>query len=155
MQCLNHFDQPIVGTCRVCGGGLCNDCFGRYSDPLCARDALEQNRQLRTSINRGFVIAGTLAALGFVLTISSGPGLAIGGAYVFGASYFGWRVVRHLLSHLNFILIMPLMGWVVYSILLISMALLLGTIVAPFEIWRSLRTLSAIRMEASLSEVVA
>jgi hypothetical protein len=35
MKCVRHSDRDVVGTCPVCGGGLCPACFGRYPSPLC------------------------------------------------------------------------------------------------------------------------
>jgi hypothetical protein len=145
MKCVQHTDRDVVGTCLACGGGLCPACFGRYASPLCFRDADAERTAARTAVRRGLVIAGGLAALGFLLGMPQGLGAALIEAYLLGATYYGYGVVRRALSRLDFILIMPIAGWVTYFGLVLLAAVLVGIFVAPFGVRRQLRQLAAIQ----------
>jgi hypothetical protein len=150
MKCVQHIDRDAVGTCLMCRGGLCPACFGRYATPLCASHGVVQRAAAQRSVRRGLLIVGILAAFGLLLGIAHGIGTALLDAYSLGATYYGCGVVRRGLSRFDFILIMPIMGWIIYFGLLLLAGVLVGVFVAPFGFRRQLRQLAALRSDAEL-----
>jgi uncharacterized membrane protein YjgN (DUF898 family) len=150
MKCVQHSDRDVVGTCLVCGGGLCPACFGRYASPLCASHGVAQRAAGQRSIRRGLLIVGILAAFGFLLGIARGIGTALLDAYILGATYYGCVIVRRGLSRFDFILIMPITGWIIYFGFMLLAGVLVGVFVAPFGFRRQLRQLAALRADAEL-----
>ena len=150
MKCVQHSDRDVVGTCLVCGVGLCPACFGRYTSPLCASHGVAERAAAQRSLRRGLLIVGILAAFGFLLGIAHGLGTALLDAYLLGATYYGCGAVRRGLSRFDFILIMPIMGWIIYFGLMLLAGMLVGVFVAPFGFRRQLRQLAALRAGAEL-----
>ena len=86
MKCVQHSDHDVVGTCLVCGGGLCPACFERYASPPCTSHGVAQQAAGQRSIRRGLLIVGILAAFGFLLGIAHGLGTGLLDAYILGAT---------------------------------------------------------------------
>jgi len=55
------------------------------------------------------------------------------------------------LSRFDFILIMPVTGWIIYFAFLLLAGVLVGVFVAPFGFRRQLRQLGALRVGAELA----
>jgi hypothetical protein len=59
-------------------------------------------------------------------------------------------IVRRGLSRFDFILIMPITGWIIYFWFMLLAGVLVGVFVAPFGFRRQLRQLAALRADAEL-----
>jgi hypothetical protein len=49
MKCAGHVDLDAVGTCNICGKGLCPECASTFTPPLCGGCALTHNKGVAKS----------------------------------------------------------------------------------------------------------
>jgi len=113
MGCYHHPSQQAVAQCRICGKGLCRDCFdvygvtsGQYAgkalcydctSALIAENVADVDKfRARVKRERIFMIVG--AILGAIVGIAGGIGGVIIGAGIGGSL---WTIVKTFFSAIN------------------------------------------------------
>lgn len=157
MKCFNHPETDAVGTCQNCGKAGCHECLNEANDMLLcggcfaaaveehARDVAEERSFLKKRIRNSWLMAGLGALLG--LMIAFGDSSAEAGffgqflafaviTYLAWATYWGAIGTRPRIekwkSKMNFVLVLPLMGWLFAMLLyvgfVLELALLYGAL---------------------------
>lgn len=146
MNCYYHEERPAVAQCIHCGVGLCRSCAEQYSDPTCegCADAIvatlkkEAKRKLRY-IHVAAIITLICCMFLVFMEISSGvsqdvlvvllatPVLM----WIFAGLPSGWRALNKI--PLNFILVLPIIGWIFYFYIKGMLAFMVGIIAMPIE----------------------
>lgn len=144
MNCFNHTDQPAVAQCQNCGKFLCKECATKYSPSIfcdeCA-SAIRQEQQAyeeekEVSEQKLFKLAVTFFVLNFVvyfiqylfsgrLNIATLLLLLIS-SFLWAGVPYGWVKVSQLRNSLNFILVLPIVGWVIYFGIRVSISYCIG-----------------------------
>jgi len=149
VRCFYHNDVDAVGTCSRCGKATCRRCVEDVGGALlcancrelgrgeAAEEASQEAEPLRRAIRRSYIIAGitfVLCLLPVLDALSKGDGrallLLIFGApfvvYMIWSWYWGYRALNRFRERVRFLLIMPLIGWLIYFELKLCIAGMYG-----------------------------
>lgn len=144
MNCFNHTDQPAVAQCQNCGKFLCKECATKHSPSIlcdeCAA-AIYQTKQMqeeerKVSEQKLFRLAVIFFILNFVvyfiqyilagrLNIATLLMILIS-SFLWAGVPYGWIKLSQLKSRLHFILILPVVGWVIYFGIRVSISYCIG-----------------------------
>jgi len=177
MKCFNHPDVDAVGSCSNCGKGGCRDCLSEIEGMLLCgpcyetyrevaiEEACEERKQLRSRIIRSYFMAVAGFVLGLIVAFSESnarQGLGMQLLMVVLFTYAVWSTywgaimvrpfVRKIREKLDFILFLPLMGWLFLIFLYIGIVFELSLIygMAGGAIWAFIkhrRDLEAVNRE--------
>jgi|GEM_PF-1316882 len=146
MNCYYHEERPAVAQCIHCGVYLCRSCAERFSDPTCsdcAEGIVALLKKKARSKLRFIHIAAiiTLICGVFVGMMAFGEGDSQEGlvtllaspvlAWIFAGLPSGWRALNKL--PLNFILVLPILGWIIFFFIKGMLAFMVGIIAMPIE----------------------
>lgn len=143
MECINHRGVPAVGTCNVCGKGLCAECASRFETPLCESCLLKHNSSIETNC---------YIKLGITLLMFVGAGIWWAfsdegnfDAYIFFAVigvlvYWGKDVVSGPTG-----VVMDLKTYGIFSVFKFIFTLIAGLFLAPIGIFRCIREIVTVR----------
>lgn len=144
MNCFNHPSTPAVAQCQNCGKFLCKECSTKYSPHfLCDECATAIQHEQQTiaqeqevSEQKLFKLALIFFILNFVIYFLQhlfGGRLSIGAlisilisSILWAGVPYGWVKLSQLRNSLNFILILPIVGWVIYFGIRLSVSYLIG-----------------------------
>lgn len=143
MNCFYHEEVPAVAPCSSCGKFLCKECATKYTPILCGDCAAElyreqqvQEHKKEMSEDKRFKLAIILGVIDIVantvLLLANGAfsPLAIVvlviSAFMWAGFPYGWQRLTGLRRKLNFILILPIFGWLMYFAIKAEIALLTG-----------------------------
>lgn len=160
MKCYHHPDRDAVAYCGNCGRGLCSECSDRYDPVLCekcaqeiisdqrAEDAVNLKKAKRTlkTLRIIMIVFAVLGVLGGILTLTSGSGkisdvlsMVLGVPlsiwFILGIPS-GWRALNKAFDKLKFILIMPIIGWLIFYTLKLYLASFVGIVAFPIEYFK-------------------
>lgn len=142
MNCFNHTDQPAVAQCQTCGKFLCKECATKYQPAIlcdgCASEVYQaqQREEERKEVSEqrlskisiiffvlNFLVYSTslLPAIGVLALI---PTLI--SSIMWAGLPYGWVKLSELKEKLHFILVLPIMGWIIYFWLRATIALCIG-----------------------------
>lgn len=145
MRCHQHPSLDVVATCRECGRGLCSGCSSKYNVPLCASCAHSRINSEKSEITRSFIASIVLAFAALVFTSGAPPASRFFLMYAFAGIPWGWRVLTRITP--NVFLFMPLIGWVFYFSIKLTLATWVGVVALPIFVikrvnrWRELKSL--------------
>jgi hypothetical protein len=142
MKCAGHIDLDAVGTCNICGKGLCPECVSTFTPPLCGDCALAHNKGIATSLWMHLAMMGGLFVVALVFLAGKVPvPSAIG--YALLAAFFpsGWSFLGRYFSPSGGYLF-PMARWI-NLLAQAAVAALVGVVVGPiylFKAWKELKT---------------
>jgi len=145
MRCYQHTSLHVTATCGQCGRGLCSDCSSKYTLPLCANCAHALILSEKSDITRSFIASVVLAFAALVLSSGLPPAGRIFLMYSFAGIPWGWRVLTRITP--NVFLVMPLIGWLFYFSIKLTLAHWVGMVALPIFVfkrasrWRELKAL--------------
>lgn len=145
MRCYQHAGLDIAATCNRCGRGLCAGCSGQYNMPLCADCAKSMIASEKSDITRSFIASIVLAFVALAFTSGAPMGSRLFLVYSFAGLPWGWRVLTRITP--NVFLFMPLIGWLFYFGIKLTLASWVGLIALPVFLfkritrWRELQAL--------------
>lgn len=146
MKCYRHPDRDAVGTCEDCGRGLCQECISYYSMPICTECNLKRFHLEKQGIYKEFLLTAVFAILGIVLAFSGNPQGIIDVITVIWATagvYPGWRMLTRITP--NVFLVLPIIGWVLYFIIKLFIAIFIGWACLVIRLVRNVRRLREIK----------
>lgn len=161
MKCYYHSDREAAGRCVRCGRALCQDCIPAYGDVLCGNCISEieaerqqaEAKQLKRDLTRFWIATAigvimmfgimcqalaeipryNISVLGFIWTLS----IYMGVAFLTGSGIiYGWEKISDYMNRAGFILILPIMGWLIYFGLKLCGAVFVGWIYYIKELLR-------------------
>lgn len=145
MKCYYHNGSDAVATCTDCGKSLCRSCAERYSPVLCPDCANERIQENKSNITTKLILSVVLFIGGIIAFIIFNNGFnleAFGAAYCFAALPWGWGALNRVTP--DIFLIMPIIGWLVYFIIKAFLAIIIGWIVMPIKIIKSISELKSL-----------
>ena len=150
MNCYNHTDQPAVATCIDCGKGLCSECSNKYTILVC--DSCNLNRLYieKSSMLRRWGISIVIAILftffnsqscpwpkNSLLYLIAIPTMIISVFVVSMGIQYGWRLLNIITPRM--FLFLPLVGWLIYFGVRLSIASFVGIIIAPMMLFQDVK----------------
>lgn len=145
MRCYEHPNVDVASTCKECGRGLCASCSRAYNIPLCANCARSIITSEKSDITRSLIISLVLAFVALAFTAGAPPAAKVFMMYSFAGIPWGWRVLDRITP--NVFLFMPLIGWLIYFGIKLTLASWVGVVALPIFVikrvvrWRELRAL--------------
>ena len=144
MNCFNHTDRTAVAQCNQCGKFLCKECASKWKPVLCdscAEGFIRAERMAEARYFKPALILFTVvlairlfSTIAMAVGVGSIPGLILGVVFSFvnaamiGGIPYGWRKLNMISSYFDFILILPIMGWIIVFGLKLILAMLIGWI---------------------------
>lgn len=133
-----------------CGRGLCDECVDAFDMPICPACNLKRIRGEKFAIQKELVLTLGVGLLGMYLFHNMGiiPPEGIGTPvqdallqltffYMFCSIVPGWKTLSALTPRV--FLFLPLIGWVIYFVLKLWLALVIGPIMLPIRAYRSIK----------------
>lgn len=144
MECINHPGTTAAGTCQMCGKALCADCMNRFSPPLCASCLLSHNasvaRRLYVDLAvTAIIFVGVALFVAYNVQTNRAGGIVVG--LMLAGAYWGWQFLSRIPMPVIFT---TGFGLIMYLAIKFSLSVLAGFIVAPWQIFRRIREISAI-----------
>lgn len=147
MKCFYHNDRDAVAQCSECGKFLCSECAEGWKPTLCPScgEAVSSNNKSNSvaSLILAVILFIIGAAFAWGMCAADGTEPNFGGilfiGYMVAAVPSGWRTLSGLTS--KFFLVLPVVGWIFYFGIKLSIASLVGIIALPVEIVKFVRTL--------------
>ena len=144
MKCASHYQFDAVGTCNVCGKGLCHECVEIFAPPLCAGCATAQNKRVGVSLKIQLIWMAAAFVIALAVLYSRVPLLSAVG-YALMAAFFlpGWSFLGRYLSPGGgyFFATARWMNLALHA----ALAAMLGVIVGPIHLYKTWEELRAIR----------
>ena len=155
MKCIHHLDRDACAQCATCGKFLCSECAATWNPPLCqdcgaAAEKAEKNKA--KSMIAWAVIMGILG-IGFGCCVCVGASAEISAqnavqfffvgliftlafGYIFASIPFGWNALRAITPKI--FLILPLMGWLFYFAIKLTLSCYVGLVAMPVYIVKAI-----------------
>ncbi len=166
MYCPNHPNKKIKTQCESCGAGMCSVCAKKYHVTVCDSCASAMSTELLLEAEKKirntrvlFIVTYIIFVIGIIALALSGTmdgtmavGIIIAGivggigtAYYIASIPSGWRVLNKGLAAFRFILFLPLMGWIIFYMVKLSLAMMIGVFVLPKEYFAAKRTIKNLK----------
>ncbi|MBR1832745.1 MAG: hypothetical protein IJ784_09985 [Ruminiclostridium sp.] len=157
MKCYHHPDRDAVAYCSQCGRGLCAECSDAHNPIMCdncAQLAVQQlvddyneiirkNKQKIRTIHIIIIVTTILVTLGFwgiarspIAALLTGVPTGIFVGWEIAGIPYGWRALNNLFSNLRFILILPIIGWLIFYGIKLGLAAVIGIVAMPIEYFK-------------------
>lgn len=144
MECINHPGTSAAGSCQMCGKALCAPCVNRFNPPHCEPCLLAHNASVA---RRLYIDLGITAAIFLVATLTvafnaqtnRAGGIVIG--LMLAGAYWGWQFLSKIPMP---VILTTGPGLIAYFLLKFALSVLAGFIVAPWQIFKRIKELSAI-----------
>ena len=161
MNCFNHHTLVAVGICQDCKNGLCITCISKYTMPICSRCNMRRAKSEKAKIINELLLSLFVGLLFVAFTIftivktSNGNAvysvktLLINAIAVFimfyaGASLVaGWKELNSFTSRI--FLFLPIVGWVIYFFIKLSIAAMIGSIFLPIRLFKHFKRLNQLK----------
>lgn len=159
MKCYYHEDRDAVAQCNVCGKGLCRECADMSNPPIC-RDCCSEievnvKDEAKKLIKRSillFILGGIFglfiiiaacseADVGFFSTALTAIIVFVMLGWALAGFPCGWRALSKLFSKFDFLLILPIMGWLILFGLKLGLSVYVGFVALPIDLIRAGKTL--------------
>jgi uncharacterized membrane protein len=146
VKCFTHPDIDASATCQSCSQGLCKACASRFDIMFCEGCLLSHNRTVTSQLYRGLAITGGIFLVCLYLISqsesSSGDSVGVAKAIVpsllFAFIYWGWKFLSGRFFRLQ-AASAPI--WVIYMAIKLQIAVLIGILVGPYQIFNTVREL--------------
>ena len=128
MNCYNHPYENAVAYCPDCGKSLCHSCAHVFQFPICSTCNANRKKKIFLEHSKSLFVGLLFFAIGCSASLIFG--------YIFMATYFGWQFLRRRFP--SFLLIGSLRTVLIYSLLKIIITAIVGLVITPFCIIRSI-----------------
>lgn len=139
MKCYYHTDRESVAQCTDCGKALCKQCASHYEIPLCKDCATNRNGNLKSIAFKNLAWLGLAFVIAIIFQITKFGGDMAGGfamyllwGFMFGGTPVGWKVLNKITP--SIFLWLPVIGWVIYFVIKLTLAFLIGWVAMPIRI---------------------
>ena len=155
MNCFNHHEVNAVAQCQDCNKGLCNDCAKQYSIPICstcnsARGGSEKTRIIKElfwtfGLGLGLTFMMLKGPLGQMLFANDSIQASLMIFMIFytcSGLVAGWYTLNRITPQV--FLFLPLIGWVIYFVFKMMIAIWVGYVMLPIRTFRNIKRLKQI-----------
>ena len=137
MGCYYHREQEAAAQCQKCGKVLCRECASLYQTPYCAECAKADAEAVKADTIKlgvlGVIIAITMTI--FLISDGGNPLSMILPILAFACLPFGWRTLTAITPRM--FLMLPIIGWLIYFFIKVTLSALIGWIAAPVKIYKT------------------
>ena len=155
MNCYNHYDAPAAAQCMDCGRGLCVNCLSHWEIPICDICNKKRANAERTRIIKELLITlvagiiGVFVAQEWMAESFDSKAISIISSFsLFAGIVSGWKALSSMTPRA--FLILPLIGWVIYFVLKLWLAAIIGGIALPIRTFKNIRRLKQINLTLSV-----
>ena len=135
MLCYKHPSKEAVGTCIKCGRGLCQNCTNQIDPPMCLDCARTLSNEIKSEMVKNILISVVLMIVG-VLVIKSPGGILLAGIP------YGWTILNRMTP--SMFLWLSFVGWIVYFLIKLVLAYVIGIPALIFKMVRWISELSRV-----------
>jgi hypothetical protein len=144
MECINHPGTAAAGSCQICGKGLCASCVNRFNPPLCEPCLLSHNASVANRLYvdlavTAVIFIGVATFLAYNVETNKSGGILIG--LMLAGAYWGWQFLNRIPMPLIFT---SGAGLIICFGIKLTLSVLAGFIVAPWQIFRRVKEIHAI-----------
>lgn len=133
MNCFYHKDRVATATCRKCGRELCSECASLFSPTMCADCAGQIAAENKAAMTKNIAISILLMIAGIVI-IQNPMGFLLAGIPS------GWRFLNRITP--SMFLWMPLVGWIIYFFIKLTLSYFIGLFVLPVTLIRNIKAIT-------------
>ncbi|BBF43864.1 hypothetical protein lbkm_2552 [Lachnospiraceae bacterium KM106-2] len=126
MKCFYHKDRDAVAYCTTCGKALCKECASNFNVPQCMDCFQIEIADEKKKIIKSIGISIALFIVGFIY---NGNLLY---AFYFACIPYGWKALNRITP--NVFLWMSGMGWLVYYLTKLFLAIMIGMFALPYTL---------------------
>jgi len=137
MNCFYHPDTVSVAACVDCGKGLCQECAGRYSMPICNECNERRSKDEKQAIFKQYIPSALFFIAGLIFglkVIHQDIYSSISFGYLTAGVFWGWKVISFIQPKM--FLFMPIVGWGFYFLIKYILSMLVGIVAMPIGIVR-------------------
>ena len=139
MKCYYHNDRDGVGQCNECGKVLCKECMDIYTPPLCTECAGTRNNTNKVNAIGQIILTIIAMAFGAYMYFVIGGSPLIIYIIMWGGVPFGWSALNKITPRV--FLILPGIGWIIYFVVKLMIAMYIGWILLLIKIIKNIYTL--------------
>lgn len=143
MKCYYHNDRDGVGQCNECGKVLCKECMDIYTPPLCTECAGTRNNTNKVNAIGQIILTIIAMAFGAYMYFVIGGSPLIIYIIMWGGVPFGWSALNKITPRV--FLILPGIGWIIYFVVKLMIAMYIGWILLLIKIIKNIYTLVKIK----------
>lgn len=126
--------------CVDCGKGLCKECASKFSIPICPECNLKRIKADKEQLHKNLIIMATAFVGGFCLCPVQNVGMKLLTGYMFAGIPWGWSILGKIT--LTMFLCLSWFGWIIYAVLKLCLAGVVGMFVTPYKIYKIVKELS-------------
>lgn len=144
MECINHPGTMAAGSCQICGKALCAPCMNRFTPPLCEPCLLSHNaavaRKLYVDLAvTAIIFIGVAALVAYNAQTNKSGGILVG--LMLAGAYWGWQFLSRVPMP---VVLTSGVGFIMYVTIKLILSILVGFIVAPWQIFKRVKEIHAI-----------
>ncbi len=138
MECFNHPGSSAAGTCQQCGKALCVECLKRFEPPMCEPCFIKNNDGVTRRLYCGLAVTAIIFIAVTVFCFQASPNKSGGvfTGFVAACAYWGWQFLGRFSVP---VLFTSGFGLITYFIFKAVLAMLIGIIAMPVQIFKAVR----------------
>lgn len=144
MECINHPGTTAAGSCQACGKALCASCMNRFNPPLCEPCLLSHNASVARRLYidlavTAIIFIGVAVLVAYNAQTNKSGGIVVG--LMLAGAYWGWQFLSRIPMP---VILTSGFGLVMYLGIKLMLSIFAGFIVAPWQIFKRVREITAI-----------
>ncbi len=144
MKCYYHNDRDGVGQCNHCGKVLCKECMDIYSPPLCTECAGVRNNTNKLNATAQIILGIVAMVFGGFMYLVINDSMEVPKFLMYlimwGGVPYGWSALNKITP--SFFLILPVVGWIIYFVIKLAIAMYFGWILLLIKVIKNVYTLA-------------
>ena len=136
MACFYHQDRVATAVCNTCGKALCTECGSRFQPPTCMECAEDYAENVKSEMKKNIIISVVLMVVGIIVTMNP-----LG--FLLAGIPWGWSALNKITPAI--FLWLPLIGWVIYFLIKLIIAYVIGIVALPVKLYQWTKELSKIK----------
>lgn len=136
MACFYHPNREATAVCNTCGKSLCTECGSLFQPPICVTCASEYADSVKSEMIKSIVISVILMVVGVLVTMNP-----IG--FLLAGIPYGWKVLNRITPAM--FLWLPLVGWLIYFLIKLIVAYVIGMVALPVKLYQWITELSKVK----------
>ena len=136
MACFYHQNRETTAVCNTCGKALCTECGSHFQPPTCVHCATDYAENVKSEMKKSIIMSVVLMIVGVIVT-SNPLGFLLAGIP------YGWSALNRITPAI--FLWMPIVGWVIYFVIKLVIAYVIGIVALPIKLYQWINELSKVK----------